>query len=158
SVVGKGARMSRTLIPEFARAYLRRYGYLEGGADTVHAEPNVAEAVQRLQSFFGLEISGEIDGPTAEMIGLPRCGLPDGPALRFVTKCPWPSAIEITYAFLEGSQSISDFDSFGAVRRATMTWHPEDIPNVPPFREVQVDHRASLLIGWTTNDSDYGLG
>ncbi|XP_073800698.1 matrix metalloproteinase-25 isoform X7 [Danio rerio] len=60
--------------------WLIRYGYLQspdtliGGLQT---KESIEEAVRKMQRFAGIEETGNLDQKTLEMMGRPRCSLPD---------------------------------------------------------------------------------
>ncbi|XP_056309677.1 matrix metalloproteinase-25 [Danio aesculapii] len=67
---------------QYARGvdWLIRYGYLQspdtliGGLQT---RESIEEAVSKMQRFAGIEETGNLDQETLEMMGRPRCSLPD---------------------------------------------------------------------------------
>ena len=55
--------------------YLYTYGYLPATdieKGVLRTERELREATLRLQKFMGLEMTGDLDGPTLDMMGQPR--------------------------------------------------------------------------------------
>ena len=58
---------------------MTRFGYLpqSEGTEAMLTEGQVRDAVRNLQFFAGLNVTGEVDEGTVEMMVKPRCGVPD---------------------------------------------------------------------------------
>lgn len=65
---------------EFAAKYLAHYGYLSG-AEFAKGGPlqdsDISAQLSQLQAVGGLDITGELDAPTIELMKRPRCGCTD---------------------------------------------------------------------------------
>lgn len=58
--------------------YLSQFGYLRfSETEALMSETQIRDAVKNLQFFSGLNVTGEIDGKTRELMLKPRCGVPD---------------------------------------------------------------------------------
>ena len=60
--------------------YLTQFGYLptsDAGAKSFVAPANLFDAVEKFQSFAGLNPTGELDNGTLELMKTPRCGKED---------------------------------------------------------------------------------
>lgn len=66
-----------------ALLYLSKYGYIpkNAGTEALVTEDNIKEyikdAVKDFQEFAGLDVTGEMDPVTVELMGTPRCGVSD---------------------------------------------------------------------------------
>ncbi|XP_071797196.1 matrix metalloproteinase-18-like [Asterias amurensis] len=60
--------------------YLKKYGYLneDGGSIIIHEEdPRFIAALRRMQGFFNIPPTGQLDPKTLKLTRKPRCGCPD---------------------------------------------------------------------------------
>jgi hypothetical protein len=140
---------------EHVQDYLTRFGYLRSGA-FVHGmlDEKTSEALSKYQDFHGLQKSRLFDNTTRDEMTKPRCGLPDiTNDLGFETKCPWKKR-ELSYAFKNGTNDISNQLTFQAVRSAFGTW----AMTVPvTFIEVDYNSNHDIEIEWRdASDPDFG--
>jgi hypothetical protein len=59
---------------------MRNFGYLETGPDdseTLYTKEAVQEAIKKVQLFGGLEVTGELNEETRNLLKSPRCGNKD---------------------------------------------------------------------------------
>ena len=60
---------------------MEKYGYFDRfgpkAKNAVRSTDEVREAIESMQRFAGLPVTGEIDEETAEMMAKPRCGVKD---------------------------------------------------------------------------------
>ncbi len=135
-----------------APAFLRRFGYLAGGADPA---TGLTDAIRRFQRLHRLPVTGTLDAVTAAEMRRPRCALPDpADALAFSTQCAWDRTA-LTYAFDTDSTDLADGPQRDAVRRALASW-----TSVCPvaFQEVALSASPDVRVGWrTVPDADYDL-
>ncbi|MGH0164879.1 UNVERIFIED_CONTAM: hypothetical protein FKN15_047130 [Acipenser sinensis] len=62
----------------FAEKYLRKfYGLAPGLQGPQKSSSSMSLVIKEMQSFFGLEVTGNLDPATLEMMHVPRCGVPD---------------------------------------------------------------------------------
>ncbi|XP_055846889.1 stromelysin-2-like [Episyrphus balteatus] len=63
-----------------AQMYLSKFGYLpetsSGNLQMIH-ENTMIQAIQNFQEFAGLDVTGQLDSKTLELMSLPRCGVKD---------------------------------------------------------------------------------
>lgn len=137
------------------QSLLSRFGYLDSKQVTGRLNKATSGALKKFQEFHGLSQTGRPDRATQKRLVAYRCGLPDdGVAVRYVTKCPWPTP-QITYAFENGTGDIQGDAAFEAVRRAFRTW-----AGVVPLtiREVPASRKPDVVISWRlAKDSDYDM-
>ena len=73
--------------------YLSRFGYLEmvspklnlgnpGISHLKHSSGEVHNAIRDFQEMAGIEVTGELDEATHDMMAMPRCGFPDKTAAK----------------------------------------------------------------------------
>ena len=58
----------------FAQKFLGQYGYL---SSPVSGNDDVAAAIRKFQSLYGLSATGILDAPTVNLMKKPRCGVAD---------------------------------------------------------------------------------
>ena len=97
--------------------YLRRYGYLRGGAERARLDDATQDALKRFQERAAIPPTGAIDDTTAEALEKPRCGTPDLPAARgplgeFVLRgCSYQAQFRtLTYAFVVVCHNYGIYD------------------------------------------------
>ena len=87
---------------KYVQRFLTRYGYLDDGTFTRgRVDDSTSTALTKYQEFFGLEITGDFDEETRQLMMQPRCGMPDNVGTAhspFKTTCPW-SKRNLTYAW-----------------------------------------------------------
>ena len=132
--------------------FLVRFGYLERGAfraATVDAE--TAAALRKYQARQGLDVSGDFDEPTRDLVATPRCALPDlHHGLARSTRCTWPTW-SLTYRF--GGVTTDVSGAIGAVQRAVDTWAA-----TVPVDLTEVAAGADVVIEWQPADcNDYDM-
>lgn len=62
---------------------------------TNHAR--MAEKIREMQSFFGLEVTGELNRKTLDMMKQPRCGIPDVRSYSTFPQNPRWKKEDVTY-------------------------------------------------------------
>ena len=71
---------------------MEKYGYFDRfgpkAKNAVRSTDEVREAIESMQRFAGLPVTGEIDEETAEMMAKPRCGVKDIPDSRYTAAYP----------------------------------------------------------------------
>ncbi|XP_022103714.1 matrix metalloproteinase-16-like [Acanthaster planci] len=131
--------------------YLQKYGYMDEpdpNAAELISEIEVRQSIMLMQRFFGLRMTGQIDEATAEMMGKPRCGLPDiprgrgrwfgtswgGRAKRYLTQGIRWEKYDLTYSFDNYTPDLSRNQVRDSIERALKVWS-----DVTPlrFREIQ---------------------
>jgi len=123
--------------------YLYQYGYLpatdrrDDGPGMKRSEKDLEQATMRLQKFMGLEITGNLDEPTLELIGKPRCGMPDmvvkddglqgivevddGPSNYTLDSRTW-TKFPVTYGLLNRSPDLPACTVDSVIEAAVKRW------------------------------------
>jgi Matrixin/Putative peptidoglycan binding domain len=113
--------------------YLSTYGYLvpdgsilleEEPEPTAIFDPTIEEAVVLFQESFGLEVTGEVDGPTLEIMKSPRCALPDlvvvPPIADFAT--PRWDTNDLTFGFASFCPGLTEDETIDLIQEAVDRW------------------------------------
>ena len=106
--------------------YLTQFGYLptsDAGAKSFVAAANLFDAVEKFQSFAGLNPTGELDNETLELMKTPRCGKEDRVADFVLHGRNWKKKI-LTYRILQypSSGRLSKCDIDQETRKAFSMW------------------------------------
>ncbi|KAL9978987.1 hypothetical protein ACROYT_G016576 [Oculina patagonica] len=86
--------------------FLRNYEYI---SPTRSGNHDVPTAIKRFQKFYGLNVSGELDDSTIQLMKKPRCGMSDpiggNRRRRYVTASKW-SKTHLTY-FVQPGEDLT---------------------------------------------------
>uniref|UniRef100_A0A8C9RJ98 Matrix metallopeptidase 20a (enamelysin) n=1 Tax=Scleropages formosus TaxID=113540 RepID=A0A8C9RJ98_SCLFO len=113
-------------------------GALRSKRDTTAMERNI----QKMQDFFGLEVSGRLDPKTLEVMKRPRCGVPDVDNYSFYPDKPRWTNRTITYRIMKYTPDLSREEVESSLRRALKLWS-----DAAPLRFLRVDSgKADIMI------------
>ncbi|XP_033114666.1 hatching enzyme-like [Anneissia japonica] len=127
--------------PYGLRTFLEKYGYIEPQLGGDFFYQNISEAIQSLQQFANIPVTGRLDDQTLALLDAPRCGLPD--VLPFKTASTgWPNH-QITYSIESYTQDLSTDDIEDTIRDALKVW--ADVSSLT-FQRVQPGQGANLQI------------
>ncbi|XP_071657511.1 matrix metalloproteinase-14 isoform X1 [Patagioenas fasciata] len=122
--------------PFSPEAWLQRYGYLPPGdlRSALRSPRALQGALENMQRFYGIRVTGEPDPPTIRAMLRPRCGVPDqlGSQVkgnvrrrrrrRFALQgARWPGP-EVTYSIQNFTPKVGRSGTFSAIRRAFAAW------------------------------------
>jgi hypothetical protein len=138
--------------------FLKCYGYLHTDEPCVPGSLDVptSQAVARFQEWFQVNVTGDLDNATKQVMTVSRCGLPDVPdALGFSTLGPWEHN-NLTYSFGNLSRHVDSAVARNAIRRALDTWTNTGVGLT--FTEVLASQGPGIFIEWRpANDPDHSM-
>jgi hypothetical protein len=108
------------------RCYLKHYGYLDQEHDVSKEtfDGDLKAGLKKFQDYYGLETSGELDGPTKALLTRGRCAAPDvtpKSSLEANIAVAWGTK-KLTYHLGTPSTDLPEQDCWAAVERAFATW------------------------------------
>ncbi|KAM9321160.1 uncharacterized protein PAF06_005716 [Gastrophryne carolinensis] len=110
---------------KFAEDYLKKYynlktdGVRQGRKKTTS---QFSEKIRQMQDFFGLEVTGNLDSNTIEMMQQPRCGFADvGEYSTFPGNSGWKKR-ELTYRIENYTPDMPAAEVDAAIQRAFKVW------------------------------------
>ncbi|KAF7657405.1 hypothetical protein LDENG_00027860 [Lucifuga dentata] len=136
-----------------AEKYLRRFYELPAG---LHGGQKPSGALRtkiaEMQSFFKLEVTGNLDANTLEVMKLPRCGVPDiGEYNLFPRSLKWENN-NVTFRIVNYTPDLKKSDVDRAIRNALNVW--SDITPLT-FKKLY-EGNADILIGFGAKEhGDY---
>ncbi|XP_067890189.1 collagenase 3-like [Heterodontus francisci] len=136
---------------KFAETYLNRFYKLEdslpGFAKKIRgyvSKNSLSDKIRKMQEFFGLKITGNLDAATKEIMEKPRCGVPDiGEYNHFPGNLKWKSN-KITYRIVNYTPDISSVNVDTAIWKALKVW--SDFTPLK-FRRIY-DGEADIMISF----------
>ncbi|XP_028276684.1 collagenase 3-like [Parambassis ranga] len=121
----------------FAENYLKNFFNMteQKGPSTRRGISPLSKKLSEMQRFFGLHITGALDGETLEMMKKPRCGVPDGKIARFSTfgnSLKWEKN-SLTYRIENYTPDMSVAEVDDSINRALQVW-----AKVTPLRFTRI--------------------
>ncbi|KAG9333357.1 hypothetical protein JZ751_012766 [Albula glossodonta] len=106
-----------------AEKYLRRYYDLPVGLQGAgKTSDTMREKIREMQAFFRLEVTGNLDSNTLEVMNMPRCGVPDvGEYNLFPKNLKWQNT-NVTFRILNYTPDLPQPDVDRAIRNAFNVW------------------------------------
>lgn len=139
--------------------YLAQFGYVSDVPGALRTKEEVNQAILNFQTVANIPRTGQMDTRTREAMRMPRCGLPDTPALKDpqnfeLGPSAWPQR-DLTYSII-GSRLTSDLNK-DVIRReihsAMQTW--QEVSTLK-FREVS-SPTADITISFDRYDHGDGF-
>lgn len=113
------------------------------------------KAVVKFQENMGLDVTGDLNAETVEVMALPRCGMPDFDPISAIAVGPW-TRLNISYAFGQLTNLINNSLVKVAIRNAFSTWQHAGVHF--QFEEVQPNETVDILIEWRQSpDTDRNM-
>uniref|UniRef100_A0A8C3TXQ0 Peptidase metallopeptidase domain-containing protein n=1 Tax=Catharus ustulatus TaxID=91951 RepID=A0A8C3TXQ0_CATUS len=105
---------------------------------------HMADKIREMQSFFGLEVTGELNQKTLDMMKQPRCGIPDIRSYSAFPHSPTWKKEDVTYRILNYTPDMLQADVDEAIARAFQLWS-----SVTPLRFTRVyGGQADIMISF----------
>ncbi|KAG5270064.1 hypothetical protein AALO_G00188260 [Alosa alosa] len=110
------------------------------------------DTLKKMQKFFSLQETGEIDHKTVEIMKKPRCGVPDVANYNFFHRKPVWGKKDITYRILGHSPDLDEETIDDAFFRAFKVWS-----DVTPLTFSRImDGEADIMINFGRNEHGDG--
>ncbi|KAE8627631.1 hypothetical protein XENTR_v10007075 [Xenopus tropicalis] len=119
----------------FAKEYLKKFYRFEGEGTSRSA---LLDKIQKMQNFFGLEVTARLNEETIDVMKQPRCGVPD--IARFSTfsgNAVWKKK-DLTYRILNYTPDMTRNDVDRAIEKAFKVWS-----DVVPLTFTRIYDRVS---------------
>ncbi|XP_043547070.1 collagenase 3-like [Chiloscyllium plagiosum] len=131
---------------QFAETYLNRFYKLEDSStkfarklENYVSKRSLSDKIKKMQEFFGLRVTGNLDLATMEVMEKPRCGVPDVAEYNlFPRKIKWKKN-NITYRILNYTPDISSVDVNKAIKNAFKIWSDVTPLNFTKIYEGEAD-------------------
>ncbi|NXL54155.1 MMP24 protein, partial [Podilymbus podiceps] len=149
----------RAAATSSGRGWLKTYGYFlpsDSQMSALQSGKAVQSAVDTMQQFYGIPVTGVLDQITIEWMKKPRCGVPDHPQLHHsrrkkryaLTGQKWRQK-HITYSVHNYTPKVGEIDTRRAIRQAFDVWQrvtPLTFEEVP-YHEIKNDRKeADIMI------------
>ncbi|XP_020384068.1 collagenase 3-like isoform X1 [Rhincodon typus] len=136
---------------DFAKQYLHQFYDSSDGLKT-SSDDNLRENIIKMQKFFGILVTGELNSETLEIMKKPRCGFHDGLQYNhFPGRIKW-SHKNLTYRITNYSPDIKPKQVVTAIKAAFKVWS-----DVTPLKFTSISNsEADLLISFTPREHGDG--
>ncbi|XP_060516534.1 matrix metalloproteinase-14 isoform X3 [Cylas formicarius] len=131
------------------KLYLSQYGYLgpvKGNSGQLLDENHYRKAIEDFQSFAGLEVTGELDDDTKEVMSLPRCGVKDkvgtgdNRAKRYALQGSRWKVKNLSYKIAKYPPKLKRRDVDDEIQRAFNVWSEyTDLTFTPKSGQVHIE-------------------
>ncbi|XP_076832961.1 collagenase 3 [Brachyhypopomus gauderio] len=128
-----------------AEQYLRRYYGMQAGLQGKIKPSDVMRGkIREMQSFFRLEVTGQLDDNTLELMTKARCGVPDVAEYNhFPRDLKWQNTI-VTFRIINYTPDLDKEDVDRAVREAFNVWSDVTPLKFKKLREGNADIMISF--------------
>ncbi|KFQ92899.1 Stromelysin-1 [Nipponia nippon] len=121
---------------QFAKKYLESFYDFKEEKNSLFKSKNLnhmADKIREMQSFFGLEVTGELNHKTLDMMKQPRCGIPDVRSYSTFPQSPKWKKEDVTYRILNYTPDMLQADVEEAIAKAFQLWS-----SVTPLRFIRL--------------------
>uniref|UniRef100_A0A8B9FJF4 Peptidase metallopeptidase domain-containing protein n=1 Tax=Amazona collaria TaxID=241587 RepID=A0A8B9FJF4_9PSIT len=106
----------------------------------------MADKIREMQSFFGLEVTGELNRKTVDIMKQPRCGIPDVRSYSTFPHSPRWKKEDVTYRILNYTPDMLQEDVEEAIAKAFQLWS-----SVTPLRFIRLySGQADIMISFAS--------
>ncbi|KFO86871.1 Interstitial collagenase [Buceros rhinoceros silvestris] len=134
---------------QFAKKYLENFYDFKEEKNSLFKSKNLnhmADKIREMQSFFGLEVTGELNHKTLDMMKQPRCGIPDVHSYSTFPQSPRWRKEDVTYRILNYTPDMLQADVEEAISKAFQLWS-----GVTPLRFTRVySGQADIMISFAS--------
>ncbi|KFW65908.1 Interstitial collagenase [Pygoscelis adeliae] len=132
---------------QFAKKYLENFYDFKEEKNSLFKSKNLnhmADKIREMQSFFGLEVTGELNHKTLDMMKQPRCGIPDVRSYSTFPQSPRWKKEDVTYRILNYTPDMLQADVEEAIAKAFQLWS-----SVTPLRFTRLySGQADIMISF----------
>ncbi|KFP73309.1 Interstitial collagenase [Apaloderma vittatum] len=132
---------------QFAKKYLENFYDFKEEKNSLFKSKNLnhmADKIREMQSFFGLEVTGELNHKTLDMMKQPRCGMPDVRSYSTFPQSPRWRKEDVTYRILNYTPDMLQADVEEAIAKAFQLWS-----SVTPLRFTRLySGQADIMISF----------
>ncbi|KAM4702095.1 matrix metalloproteinase-20 [Discoglossus pictus] len=131
--------------------YLDKYYSSRGGlqmAEMVAGDTSLSSKLKKMQTFFGLQVTGKLDYSTISVMKKPRCGMPDVANYHLFPGEPKWQKSTLTYRISKYTPSLNRFEVDRAVDMGLKAWS-----DAAPLNFVKASQgEADILISFESGD------
>ncbi|KAM5245966.1 LOW QUALITY PROTEIN: matrix metalloproteinase-27-like [Ctenodactylus gundi] len=111
---------------KIVKNYLQKFYHLPSDIVYRSAKVNItyviAEKIKEMQQFFGLNVTGEPDEETLEIMKKPRCGVPDTGDYMLTPGSPKWKHTDLTYRIIKYTPQLSGANVDATIEKAFQVW------------------------------------
>ncbi|KFV45490.1 Stromelysin-1, partial [Tyto alba] len=130
------------LIQKYLENY---YGFKKDGESLIwKSNSPMTQKIKEMQKFFGLEVTGNLDSGTLDLVQKRRCGFPDVAGFStFAGEPKWTKQV-LTYRILNYTPDLHPVDVNAAIKKALSVWS-----RVTPLKFIKKDRGdADIMISF----------
>uniref|UniRef100_A0A8C0EC84 Peptidase metallopeptidase domain-containing protein n=1 Tax=Bubo bubo TaxID=30461 RepID=A0A8C0EC84_BUBBB len=132
---------------QLAKKYLQNFYDFKEEKNSLFKTKNLnhmADKIREMQSFFGLEVTGELNPETLDIMKQPRCGIPDVRSYSTFPQSPRWKKEDVTYRILNYTPDMLQSDVEEAIAKALQLWS-----SVTPLRFTRLfTGQADIMISF----------
>ncbi|XP_044522194.1 neutrophil collagenase [Gracilinanus agilis] len=116
----------------------------------------LVEKIKEMQKFFGLEVTGQPDEETMEVMKMPRCGVPDIQGYKLTEGNPKWRKNDLTYSLVNYTPDLPKADVDSAIEKAIQIWsYPTPLTFTRSDDNNEVDIRITFARGAHGDNSPF---